>query len=305
MYIGRYIGVIFDFGHKLRTFVDRRRLTIDRQPPTVIVKFSFRDITRLKIMNIKIIATAVFLITVTLPATAQAANYEQIKHLLATKECQQCNLVNAGLVMADLSGADLRGANLVGANLSRANLTGANLEGADLRGASLFGVNLSDAKLKGANLSHADLRNCYLTNVEFTDVSIIGTNFQGAVPIPSPIAKPEEFYALGVAEAEKGNLQPAISYFDQAIAVKPDYAGAYLSRGVAHYQGLDRAHALVDAQTAAKLFISQKNYNGLQTAQAFIKELQTPYNPTASAGKPSFFDFFGSLTNLLLQFLPL
>jgi uncharacterized protein YjbI with pentapeptide repeats len=255
-------------------------------------------------MKNQILYTAAFLLTISLPATAQTSNYEAIKQLLATKQCHNCNLRNAGLVMSDLSGANLSGANLAGANLSRANLSGADLRGANLTGASLFGVNLSEAKLSGANLTSADLRNTYLVNVELTDANLKDTNFQGAIGIPSQIAKPEEFYAWGVAAAEKGNLKPAIDYFSQAIALKPDYAGAYLSRGVASYQSLDRKNALEDAKVAAKLFEEQKNAEGALTAQAFILELKTPYGEKVTTGKPSFMDFVGSLGSVLLQFLP-
>jgi uncharacterized protein YjbI with pentapeptide repeats len=255
-------------------------------------------------MKNPIIATAAFLLTISLPLTAQASNYGQIRQLLATNECGNCNLRNAGLVMADLSGANLSGANLAGANLSRANLSGADLRGANLTGASLFGANLTNAKLSQANLMGADLRNSYLMNVELTDANLDAANFQGAVGIPLQIAKPEEFYAWGVAAAEKGNLEPAIDYFSQAIALKPDYAGAYLSRGVASYQKLDRERALQDAQIAAKLFEEQQNTQGLQTAQAFILEVQTPYSETVTKGKPSFMNFVGSLASTLLQFLP-
>lgn len=255
-------------------------------------------------MKNQIIATAAFLLTISLPLTAKASNYEQIRQLLATNKCFNCNLRNAGLVMADLSGANLSGANLAGANLSRANLSGADLRGANLTGASLFGANLIDAKLNGANLTGADLRNTYLMNVELAGANLNGTNFQGALGIPAQIAKPEDFYAWGVAAAEKGNLKQAIDYFSQAIALKPDYAGAYLSRGVASYQNLDRKSALEDAQIAVKLFEEQKNSEGLQTAQAFILELKTPYTENISKGKPSFMDFVGSLGSVLLQFLP-
>ncbi|QLE54472.1 pentapeptide repeat-containing protein [Nostoc sp. TCL26-01] len=250
------------------------------------------------------IAISTFFTTLSLTSIAQAANQEHIRQLLATKQCQNCDLTSAGLVMADLSGANLTGANLTGANLSRANLTGADLRGANLAGAGLFGANLSEAKLGGANLVGADLRNTYLANAEFTSAYLQGTNFQGAVGIPLQIATPEEFYAWGVAEAQKGNQQQAINYFNQAIAAKPEYAGAYLARGVARYQILDRKNAFEDAQTAEKLFTSQNNTTGIQTAQAFIKELQTPYTEKVSAGKPSFFDFLGSLGSVLLQFLP-
>ena len=255
-------------------------------------------------MNSKILATSVFLLTVALSNTVQAANYEDIRQLLANKQCPKCVLSNAGLVMSDLSGANLSGANLVGANLSRANLAGADLRGANLSGASLFGVNLSEAKLSGANLSGADLRNTFLMNAELKGANITGTNFQGAVGIPSQIAKSEDFYAWGVAAAEKGNLKPAIDYFSQAIALKPDYAGAYLARGVANYQSLDRKNALEDGQKAIELFEKEKNAEGLTTAKAFITELKTSYTETLNAGKPSVFDFVNSIGSVLLQFLP-
>ncbi|WP_066383963.1 MULTISPECIES: pentapeptide repeat-containing protein [unclassified Anabaena] len=251
-----------------------------------------------------ILTTSVFLTTISLTATAQAANPEHLRQLLSTKQCQNCDLTGAGLVMADLSGANLSGANLAGANLSRANLSGADLRGANLGGAGLFGANLSNAKLGGANLASADLRSSYLANTEFTGAYLEGTNFQGALGIPLQIATAEQFYAWGVAEAQKGNQKQAIDYFNQAIASQPEYAGAYLARGIAKFQIFDRQGAFQDAQTAEKLFTTQQNATGTQTAQAFIKELQTPYTEKISAGKPSFFDFVGSLGSVLLQFLP-
>lgn len=255
-------------------------------------------------MKSQILALATFLTTINLTAIAQAANFEQVRQLLTTKQCQNCDLTGAGLVMADLSGANLSGANLTGANLSRANLSGADLRGANLSGAGLFGVNLSEAKLSGANLAGADLRNTYLVNAEFNSVYLNGANLQGAIGIPLQIAQPEEFYAWGIAAAEKGNHQQAINYFNQAIAAKPGYAGAYFARGVARYQLFDRQHALQDAQIAEKLFTAQKNDPGIQISQAFIKELQTPHTEKVKPSKPSFFNFLGSLGSFLLQFLP-
>jgi tetratricopeptide (TPR) repeat protein len=215
-------------------------------------------------MKNQILGAAAFLTTISLTATVQAANSEHVRQLLATKQCQNC----------------------------------------DLSGASLFGVNLSEAKFNGANLTGADLRNSFLANAELTGAYLNGANFQGAVGIPLQIASPEEFYAWGIAEGEKGNQQQAISYFNQAIAIKPEYAGAYLARGVARYQILDRQGAFQDAQIAEKLFTSQNNSPGTLTTQAFIKELQTPVNDKVSTGSPSFVDFFGSLSSILLQLLP-
>jgi tetratricopeptide (TPR) repeat protein len=255
-------------------------------------------------MKSHILATVIFLTAISFSTTAQAANSEHLRKLLATKECQNCDLTGAGLVMADLSGANLSGANLTGANLSRANLNAADLRGANLSGTGLFGANLTEARLNGANLAGADLRSTYLGNADFTSAYLNGANFQGAVGIPLQIATPEEFYAWGIAEGQKGNHQQAIKYFNQAIAAKPEYAGAYLARGVARYQIFDRQGAFEDAQIAEKLFTTQQNGTGTQTAQAFIKELQTPYQENVTQSKPSFFDFVGSLGSVLLQFLP-
>ncbi len=255
-------------------------------------------------MKSQILATAVFFTLISLSQTIQAANIDHVRQLLASKQCQNCDLAGAGLVMADLSGADLSKANLAGANLSRANLNGADLRGANLSGVGLFGANLTEANLSGANLQNADLRNTYLVNAQLNGVNLNGINLQGAIGIPLQIATHEKFYAWGVTEAKKGNQQQAIDYFNQAIVMKPDYAGAYLARGVARYQIFDRQGAFQDAQVAEKLFRTQKNSSGIQTAQAFIKELQTPYETKVKPKQPDFIDFVGSVGSLLLQFLP-
>jgi len=251
------------------------------------------------------IATAVLILSTVCPAPAKAANNEHLRHLLATNQCQNCDLSGAGLVLANLSGANLSGANLSGANLSRANLSGANLMGANLTGTGLFGANLSDAKLSGTDLRRADLRDAYLANADLMGANVIGANMQGAIGIPSAIASSEDFYALGVAAAEKGNQRQAIEYFTQAIILKPKFPGAYLARGVARYQLFDRTGGITDGQMAEKLFLAEANATGVQTSQAFVKELQTPVNTTVSKGKPSFVDFIGGVTSMLLQFFPL
>ncbi|MDJ0797324.1 MAG: pentapeptide repeat-containing protein [Calothrix sp. MO_167.B12] len=236
--------------------------------------------------------------------TAQAANADHLRQFLATKSCEGCDLSGVGLVMADLAGANLRGANLRGANISRANLSGANLQGANLSAASLFGVNLSGANLQEADLTSADLRNTYLVNAKLTNTSLNGANLQGAIGIPLQIAKPEEFYALGVAAAQKGSQQQAIDYFNQAIALRPEYADAYLARGAVRYQLLDSPGALKDAQIAEKLFTSQSNKTGLQAVQAFILELQTPITKKVNRGKPNFVDFVSNVGSVLLNIFP-
>lgn len=253
-------------------------------------------------MKLTLIATAL-LSTICLVPPALAENLEHIRQLLATKQCESCDLAGAGLVMANLSGASLKGANLSGANLSRANLSGADLSGANLSGASLYGANLSGTKLSGADMTGTDLRDAYLANVDFDSANLNSTNLQGAIGIPSQIAKPEEFYSWGIAQGQKGDPKGAIEYFNQALNMNPKYAPAYMARGVAYYQILDRAKALGDAKQAKALFLVQGNSKGYQTALAFEQELQSPPGTTLSKGKPNFFNFLGGVASLLLQFM--
>ncbi|MGL5063289.1 MAG: pentapeptide repeat-containing protein [Microcoleus sp.] len=88
-------------------------------------------------------------VTLSIAAVFAAAKYipalnqqNQVKQLLQTKQCPECNLSNV-----NLKGMDLQGF----------NLQGANLEGADLSGTKLASANLKNAKLKRANLTGADL----------------------------------------------------------------------------------------------------------------------------------------------------
>lgn len=258
------------------------------------------------LINMKppILATAVLLTSICLADPALSASSENTRQLLATKECQSCDLSGAGLVLTNLSGANLSGANLSGANLSRANLSGADLSNANLNGASLFGANLSGAKLSGADLSVADLRDTYLVNADLAGANLNGANLQGAIGIPSQVGKAEDFYKWGVAQGQKGDPKGAIEYFNQALSIDPNFAAAYLARGVARYQLLDRPGAIQDAQFAEKLFLAQGNTGGSQTAQTFIKELQIPQNASTPKSKPNFMNVLGALGSVLLRFLP-
>ena len=92
------------------------------------------------------------------PNEEVAAN---LKRLLETKECRECNLAGVNLNREDLSGADLFGADLTGAKLYLCNLSGANLQNSILKGAGLGGADLSGADLRGANLADTSLGGAY------------------------------------------------------------------------------------------------------------------------------------------------
>jgi uncharacterized protein YjbI with pentapeptide repeats len=254
----------------------------------------------------KVVIAATVLTTISLAHPALSESIAHTRQLLATKQCQSCDLSGAGLVLANLTGANLSGANLSGANLSRANLSGADLTGANLVGASLYGANLTGAKLAGAQLNGADFRDAYLYNVSFGDADVNVAHLQGAIGIPTAAAKAEDFYRWGMLQGQKGDSQGAINYFNQALTLDPKFALAYMGRGIARYQLLDRKGAMEDAKVADILFLAQGNATGNQTAQAFIKELQAPLPSEAKPkSKGNFMNIVGLLGSAALKlFLP-
>lgn len=253
-------------------------------------------------MKLTILTTTVLLATTNLSSIATAENLQHIQKLLSTKQCQQCELSGAGLVLADLGGAQLSRADLTRANLSGANLSGADLTGANLTGASLNGANLTGANLSGANISSADLRGAYLGNAKLFGVNLNTAYVQGAIGIPPYAGTPEDFYAWGVSEANRGNYSDAIAYFNQALSLKPNFALAFLARGVASYKLGQESKAIQDAQSAATLFTAQGNTIGYQSAQNLIKGIELAQNPPKSGGF-SLEGFLGSIGSVLLQLL--
>lgn len=254
-------------------------------------------------MKLRIFSLTALLTTTCLTTPAKAENIQHTKQLLSTKECQKCDLSNAGLVSAELSGSKLSGANLSRANLSRANLMGADLSGANLSGASLYGANLTGANLKGANLSGTDLRSAYLTNAALVGVDLKSAFIDGALGIPENAGTPEDFYKWAMAEAENGNYRGAIDYFNQALVLKPEFAGAYLGRGLSRYRLGDERGATLDAQTSAQLFTAQGSSKGFQTAQGFIKGMEDARKPPGKGGSSNILNFLGSAAALLLNIL--
>jgi uncharacterized protein YjbI with pentapeptide repeats len=263
-------------------------------------------------MKLTILTTAVLLATTGLgvmreaiaPLHANAENLEHTQQLLSSKECPQCDLSNAGLVLAELAGANLSGANLSRANLSRANLAGADLTGADLTGASLNGANLTGANLSGANLNSTDLRDAVLFNAQLYGTNIRTAYIQGTVGIPQYAGTPEDFYAWGVIEAERGNYKDAIAKYNQALSIKSDFGPAYLARSVSRFNLGDLNGASQDAKFAATLFSVQQNPTGSRAAQSIIQGIELAKNPPkARARGASLGDMFVSVGSVLLQLL--
>ncbi|WP_392534763.1 pentapeptide repeat-containing protein [Nostoc sp. C117] len=95
---------------------------------------------------------------------------ENVRKLLGTKDCQECNLSGGDLRNFNLNEVDLRWANLSGANLS-----GTNLSGAKLQNAILFDTNLKDANLENANLEGANLQKANLEDAKLQNTKLAGT----------------------------------------------------------------------------------------------------------------------------------
>ncbi len=235
---------------------------------------------------------------------ANAENSSQLRQLLSTKNCSECDLSGAGLVMSDLAGAKLERANLAGANLSQTNLMGADLRGANLAGASLNSANLTGADLRGANLAGTDLRSAYLTNANLQGLDIRSAYLQGAVGIPMASGTADDFYKWGFSEWQKNDFASAIENYNRAISLKPVFPGAYLARAMAKFRVQDDRGAVKDAMVAERLFFAQSDREGTQVAQALLAKINLASQPTPvnSVGNGNFVDLLTGLSSMLLKF---
>ncbi len=257
-------------------------------------------------MSLRTVTTATFLSVLFSPSVAFAENLNDLNQLLSTQVCQNCNLVDAGLVRANLAGAQLQGANLTNANLSRADLTGADLSGTNLTGASLHGAILTGANLTGAILTATDFRNAYLNNANFENADLETSYIRGAIGVPTSAGSAQQFYRLAAAEAQANNYEQALEYCNYAISVDPEYAPAYLGRGVARYRLGDEVGAIQDAYIAEALFTEQENANGLVASQQFMKAMEFAQEQQENnrGGGGSLNRVFTSLGSLFVRFLP-
>lgn len=257
-----------------------------------------------------------------IPGGMGAENLQHLNQLLATKQCQGCDLTRTGLVQSDLSRINVAGSDLSDANLSRANLRGANLQktnlsrasffGADLTGADLRGANLSQADLGGANLTGAnltgaifaqtDLRQAILTGANFDGVDFRNAYVRGAVDIPLHALKAEEFYLWGMEEGRRKNPRGAIENFNRSVTLDPNFAPAFMGRAVAKKELRDLAGAIEDAKQAERLFQAQSNLEGAKLAQELVTVIQNPPQENKPQNHP-LSGIFTSLGSILLPFL--
>jgi uncharacterized protein YjbI with pentapeptide repeats len=229
-------------------------------------------------------ATAATLLTLGLATSAIAEDLAQVQQLLSTKKCAGCDLTGAGLVLAKLPGADLSNANLAGANLSQADLTGANLSGANLVGVSLAGANLTGANLSGANLVGVDLRSTYLAGANLTSAKLEMANIRDAIGLSPEVGTAEQFYQWGMDAGRQKRYEVSLQYFNQALVRNPDYAEAFLGRGMSRLQLGDKQGAVDDIDGAAILFEKQGDKANAEATKQVAEELRKPPEENDSGG---------------------
>jgi uncharacterized protein YjbI with pentapeptide repeats len=244
------------------------------------------------------------LLLATLAPAALAENPDQLRQLLSTKKCAECELSNAGLVMGELSGADLRGANLVGANLSQARLVGADLRGANLTGASFNGADLTGANLSGANTNATDLRESVLSGANLNGVNLQGAYLQGATGLAANAGNAADFTNWAYLEWQKNNYVGAINYFNQAIRLDPKMGQAYLGRSMARYRLQDDVGAVADANRAEYLFKAVGDTQNALAAQNIVKGIELSRQPSkpSTGGGGSLTDVITGIGSVLLNF---
>jgi uncharacterized protein YjbI with pentapeptide repeats len=230
----------------------------------------------------------------------KAEDLNDLSNLLATRQCQSCDLTAAGLVNAKLGRANLSGSDLRQANLSGADLSLANLSGADLTGASLAGANLAGANLEGAILDAADLRGAYLSGVNFKNTSLETYYIQGTVGLLNAGVSAEKFYQWGFIEAESNNHRGAIAYYDAAIAADPQNGAILLSRAIARYRLKDYTIAQQDATAARVLFEKQGFTVGVEASDRLLAEVELALNPKSSSDN-SFGSTLAGISMMLLR----
>ena len=228
--------------------------------------------------------TALAIVVTNIGSVAKAENLDQIRQLLATKQCQSCDLQGASLVMANLQSASLSNVNLQQANLSRVNLIGADLRNAKLAGSSLSGANLGGADLTGADLRNTDLRGTIFTEAILTGTLLDGATLQAAIDLPSTVGSAEQYYQWATDSTRQKRYDIAIDQFSQSLLRNPVHAPSYFGRGIARFEIGDRKAAIVDMGQANELFKSQGDIAGAESSDKILLEMKKPVESAEGKG---------------------
>lgn len=101
----------------------------------------------------------------------------------------------------------------------------------------------------------------------------------------SEILKVSEIYAQNNSEAqshvERGdsllseeNFQGALTEYNRAIEIDPEYTEAYIARAIVHLQADDSSAAIADLEKASSLFQAQGRTEDYEDIQSFLETLR-------------------------------
>jgi Flp pilus assembly protein TadD len=153
-------------------------------------------------------------------------------------------------------------------------------------------------------MNGTDLRGAYLTNANLTATNLDSAYVQGSMGMPTNAGTPELFFGWGLLESRKGNFKAALSNYNKALSIDPHFAPGYLGRGLALLRLGDEAAAKQNVEYASQLFEEEKNTDGYDTAQNFLKNLQAMQEAREKgAGTPQLDAIVRGVASLALQFL--
>ena len=123
--------------------------------------------------------------------------------------------------------------------------------------------------------------------------------------MPSNIGTAEDFYRLGVLEAQAGNYRNAIDYYNQALNLKSDVAAVYFARSMSRADLGDFPGAAQDAAIANQLFGAQGNPQGQELSKQLAEAIVARQKPTEAriASRGDFMSLLGSLGSVLVRLL--
>jgi tetratricopeptide (TPR) repeat protein len=111
-----------------------------------------------------------------------------------------------------------------------------------------------------------------LSKADVGETTAATIDFHQALKIAKPNSLPALF-SRGLIDRFEAKLVPAMQNFDRAIELDRTFADAYFYRSLVEHSLGDRVKAMVDLQTAAKLYQQQQQYRSYQKALKHLQQL--------------------------------